>query len=202
MSLASPHGRHGKGFISASRPALSYLPLFTLTKIWCVQTSVGRGGTGGARRVATIRRVFFSRDSGALQHLNTGVELLALRRARHIWLVLLSMAARGVAWARYLRKVHCEWMPFNAKAQSPIFLQRVSCKRIIEANAKLDISKQIMPQPGKPGELVDRTHLTFADGTSMTLDLNGMRVEDIVDEIDIVNGRLVQEESKRGKPFA
>ena len=27
VSLASPHGHHGKGFISASRPALSYLPL-------------------------------------------------------------------------------------------------------------------------------------------------------------------------------
>ena len=111
------------------------------------------------------------------------------------------MAARGTAWAKYLRKVHCEWMPFNAKASSPVFLQRVSCKRIAESNAKLTVSKQILPQPqpGTPG--VDRAHLTFADGTLVTMDLQGKLVEDIVEEIDMVNGRLAQEEAKRGKPF-
>ena len=36
VSLASPHGRHGKGFISASRPALSlsYLPLIAQPSRW------------------------------------------------------------------------------------------------------------------------------------------------------------------------
>ena len=113
------------------------------------------------------------------------------------------MAARGVAWAKYLRKVHCEWMPFNPKAQAPIWLDRVSCKKIAAANTKLSITKQLLPRAGGSGEMADRTHLTFADGTSVTLELNGtVEVKDIVEEIDIINGRLQQEEAKRGKPFS
>ena len=105
-----------------------------------------------------------------------------------------------MAWAKYLRKVHCEWVPFNAKATAPLWLDRVSCKKVKDAIPKLEYSKNL--QPGLGEAAIDKTDLTFADGTTITLDLSTRLLGDVIEEIDMINGRIAAEEAKRGKPFS
>lgn len=118
--------------------------------------------------------------------------------------------ARGVAFARYLRKVHIEWSPFKPKAVGPIFFQEMHTKKIMEATPKLTISKAL--HQSAPVNIAaaasdalpaytDRTTLTFADGTEKMLDFDGIKLGDILDEIEMENVRIQRLERERGRPF-
>jgi hypothetical protein len=116
--------------------------------------------------------------------------------------------ARGTAFARYLRKVHVEWCPFKPKALGPVFLQEISSRAIVEAVPKMAISKQLARTPARiaaeteaPPAYVDRVHLTFADGSERQLELSGLLLGDVIDEINMENVRILRAERERGRPF-
>ena len=132
--------------------------------------------------------------------------------AGHVCLVRVCAMpkARGVAFARYLRKVHIEWSPFKPKAVGPIFFQEMHTKKIMEATPKLTISKAL--HQSAPVNIAaaasdalpaytDRTTLTFADGTEKMLDFDGIKLGDILDEIEMENVRIQRLERERGRPF-
>ena len=48
---------------------------------------------------------------------------------------------------------------------------------------------------------IDETKLTYADGTTITLDLNGLKVTDVIELVDIENARIAAAEMERGRPF-
>ena len=106
------------------------------------------------------------------------------------------------SWARYLRKVHIEWCPWKPKANSPAWLGVVGTRRVAAASPKLEITKKLLTQPSDPSApMVDQTTLTYADGTEQQLDLNVISVSDLLEEIDMTNGRLSAEEATRGRPW-
>jgi hypothetical protein len=106
------------------------------------------------------------------------------------------------SWARYLRKVHIEWCPWKPKANSPAWLGVVGTRRVAEASPKLVITKDLLAKSADlEAPLVDRTTLTYADGTEQQLDLNIVSVRDVLEEIEMANGRLSAEEATRGRPF-
>ena len=112
-----------------------------------------------------------------------------------------TMPARGVAFARYLRKVHVEWCPFKAKATAPIFFQEIHTQKIMDSVPKLTITKAIRPRVASSDMELDRTKLTFADGSERVIDLTGLKLTDIIEEIGMENVRIQNEERTRGRPF-
>ena len=116
-----------------------------------------------------------------------------------------SMPARGVSFARYLRNVHIEWCPFKTRAVAPIFFLEMHTRKIKEAVPKLNISKSLLPSPPAGGDdaaaFIDRTRLTFVDGSEKVIAFDGHTIRDILEEIDEENVRILHEERKRGKPF-
>ena len=106
-------------------------------------------------------------------------------------------------WARYLRQVHIEWCPWKPKAIAPAFLGHIGTAQIAEAVPKLQISKKVLPRPASTAaEYVDRIILTYADDSKKALDLgDDLKLRDIMEEIDIDNGRLAAAEQERGRPF-
>ena len=118
--------------------------------------------------------------------------------------------ARGVAFARYLRKVHIEWCPFKPKAVGPIFFQEIHTRKIMDATPKLTISKAL--HQSTPAHVAaansdalpaytDRTTLTFADGTERMITFDGIKLGDVIDEIEMENVRIQRLERERGRPF-
>ena len=108
-----------------------------------------------------------------------------------------------MSWARYLRAVHVEWCPWKPKALAPPWFQYVSTPKVLAASPKLSITKALVDQPPAATDFVDRTQLTFADGSKQQLDFNQVgKLRDILELIDQENGRISQEEAKRGKPFS
>ena len=112
--------------------------------------------------------------------------------------------ARGTAFARYLRKVHVEWTAFKPKALAPVFLQELHTKTIMDATPKMTISKKLLSTPqdaAAPPAFIDRTRITFACGTEKVFDLAGLKLSDIIEEIEMENVRIQREERDRGRPF-
>lgn len=107
------------------------------------------------------------------------------------------MSAKNGRWARYLRKVHVEWTPFKPKACAPIVLAQMQTSKIMAASPKLEVTKKLLQNP----TFIDRTTITFANGATHTIELDNKAMGDVIEEIDIINGSIVQEEAKRGKPF-
>lgn len=107
--------------------------------------------------------------------------------------------SRGTAFARYLRKVHVEWCPFKPKAIAPIFLQELQSSKISAAMPKLTLSKNLL-STREVG--IDRTRITFACGTEKVFDFDGLKLSDVLEEIDMENTRIQGEERKRGRPFS
>lgn len=157
----------------------------------------GAGGRAKRRMRVTIREVENLKPSVCAGHVCL-VRVCAMPKAR------------GVAFARYLRKVHIEWSPFKPKAVGPIFFQEMHTKKIMEATPKLTISKAL--HQSAPVNIAaaasdalpaytDRTTLTFADGTEKMLDFDGIKLGDILDEIEMENVRIQRLERERGRPF-
>ena len=110
------------------------------------------------------------------------------------------MPARGTTFARYLRTVHVEWCPFKPRAVGPVLFAELHTKQIMTAVPKLNISKALLPNPASE-PFPDRAKLGFADGSERVLDLTGLTLRDILEEINSENVRLLQLERDRGKPF-
>ena len=109
---------------------------------------------------------------------------------------------RGTAFARYLRKVHVEWCPFKPRAVGPIFFSELHSTSLLSAIPKLSVSKSIARRPhSADAPFVDRAQITFACGTERTLDFTGLKLSDVMEEIDMENARIVNEERTRGRPF-
>lgn len=111
-------------------------------------------------------------------------------------------------WARYLRKVDVAWNPWKTKSIASSWLSHVTASKVKDASPKLVITTKLMPNAANAAPetpLVDMTELTFVDGTKKMLDFSDgsiAKYNDILEVIDQENGRIMQEEAKRGKPFS
>ena len=105
--------------------------------------------------------------------------------------------------ARYLRAVHVEYCPFTAGSCGPGFLSLVRTPRVAEVAPKLEISHALLRKPadGAPPP-PEKLTLKFVDGATRSLDLSANRTQDVLEEIDLENGRLDTEALQRGKPWA
>ena len=109
---------------------------------------------------------------------------------------------RGVAFARYLRKVHVEWCPFKPKALGPVFFAELHNRPLLNAMPKLAVTKALVAKPrADDGLFVDRARLTYACGTEKVMEFDGLKLGDILEEIDVENARIKQEEAVRGRPY-
>ena len=114
------------------------------------------------------------------------------------------MPTRGVAFARYLRKVHVQWCPFKPRAVAPVLYQEMHAKAILNSFPKLVVSKRVLSKPAAAVEehaYTDQAQLAFVDGSERSLDLAGLTLRDIMEEIDSDNVRIAVAERARGKPF-
>ena len=104
-------------------------------------------------------------------------------------------------WARYLRKVHVEWCPWKPGAIAPAWLAHVSTPKIAEAVPKLNVSHKMLPKPKEGDPFVDRTPITYADGSTDVFTFEKLKLRDILDEVEMASGRIAAIEQKRGKTF-
>ena len=108
-------------------------------------------------------------------------------------------------FARYLRKVHVEWCPFKPKALAPIFLQEIHTSKVQSTFPKLAVSKALLPAPrgttASPSYL-DRTRITFADGSEKLFDFTDLKLNDLIEELEMENTRIQRDERDRGRPFS
>ena len=102
-------------------------------------------------------------------------------------------------WARYLRKVHVAFCPFSAVATPAAWLQTVSTRKVMAASPKLSISKTLLP---KASDSAPTTKLTFVDGSEEVIQLDAAKIRDILEVVDMNNGRIAQAELERGRPFS
>lgn len=103
-------------------------------------------------------------------------------------------------WARYLRKVNVQFCPFSESATPAVFLKEISTRKVAAASPKLQISKSLLPTAAaSPPAVAD---LTYADGSEQRLELAAMQIRDVLEEIELSNGRISQLEQERGKPFS
>ena len=106
-------------------------------------------------------------------------------------------SGKGVAWAKYLRKVHCEWNPLKEACLAPLWHTRLTNRKIMAFVPKLEVTKTLLPK----SSTADKTHITFADGTEHSIDLSSYSLRDVIEEIETHNGRISIAEAKRGKAF-
>ncbi len=105
--------------------------------------------------------------------------------------------------ARYLRAVHVEYCPFTAGSCGPGFLSLVRTPRVAEVAPKLEISHALLRKPADGATPPpEKLTLKFVDGATRSLDLSANRTQDVLEEIDLENGRLDTEALQRGKPWA
>ena len=106
---------------------------------------------------------------------------------------------RMSTWARYLRKVHVSFCPFSSVATPAAWLETVSTRKVMAVSPKLSVSKTLLP---KASDGAPTTKLTFADGSEEVIQLEDVILRDILDVIDMNNGRIAQAEVERGRPFS
>ena len=105
--------------------------------------------------------------------------------------------------ARYIRKVHLEFDPFM-KTSATTLLSRLRNKKMVVAMPKLELSKRLLVHDATAHEMVERKStatFTFVDGSTYISDLGSMKVDQILAVIEMENGRLSAEATKRGKPW-
>ena len=73
---------------------------------------------------------------------------------------------------------------------------------------KLSVSQKLASAPrmappasDAPPEYVDRTKITFADGSEVTWNFDSLKLGDVLEEIDMENVRIQNAERERGRPF-
>ena len=103
-------------------------------------------------------------------------------------------------WARYLRKAHVEFCPFQSRATAGALLDRLTSRSVKAESPKLAVTKMLLPRASSAPP--QTTKFTFVDGSEQMFDISELNLSDIVEEIDLINGRIAQVEAERGKPFS
>jgi len=105
-------------------------------------------------------------------------------------------------WARYLRKVHVEFCPFTTSPTSAAFLAQIATNKVREASPQLQLSRKMLPRPASGADQPQQlATLTYVDGFEQTIDMAPVQIRDVLEEIDLVNGRLEGEAQQRGRPW-
>ena len=99
--------------------------------------------------------------------------------------------------------MHVEFCPLSTTATTGALLQTAATKMVREASPKLEFSRKLLPLPkeGAPPS-PQLAVLTYVDGHVQTLDLSSIQIRDVLEEIDLQNGRLDAEAMKRGRPWS
>lgn len=107
------------------------------------------------------------------------------------------------SWARHLRKVEVSFCPFTTTPTTGAFLAQIATKKVREASPQLKFSRNVLPRQLEGGDTPAQTAvLTYVDGTEQTIDMAPVQIRDVLEEIDLVNGRLESEASARGRPWS
>jgi len=105
-------------------------------------------------------------------------------------------------WARFLRKAHVEFCPFDSSASGLGFYQMLTAPSVRKAVPKLAVkAKREVAPLAKDVLAAQRLKLTFVDGSEHEHDIRPLTIKDILLEIEMQNGRLEMEAMKNGKPW-
>lgn len=99
--------------------------------------------------------------------------------------------------ARYVRAVHVTFNPF-IKSSAVLLLSVINAKKVLEASPKLVVTKELQNRTSDTAMM----KIVFADESQLKLDLRKLKSWEVIEKVNLENGRIAIEEINRGKAYS